>query len=246
MERMANQRNLKETALNPVLMLMYNTTRKQLDLSKAALDSVLGQDIGNLFVRIVNNGSNEDTGRWLSSLPLSGSGFTVSITTNKENESPLKVANREAAKLFQSFEYILGVPNDVVLPENLYRELLKFDEGFVSAGMGCPDNPPPRQEAHFLHTDCHFAVSITRKWAYEKIVNEFGSFFDEDYFHYASDVDMKQRWKKVGLVGAQTDIQCWHFGSASWRLATDEAKKEILEQADRDRETYYRKWGERL
>jgi hypothetical protein len=64
--------------------------------------------------------------------------------------------------------------------------------------------------------------------------------------NYASDCDMKQRWRKPGILGCQTDIQCYHYGSASWRLATPEASLAIHAQADRDRATYFLKWGERL
>ena len=226
--------------MNPVLMLCYNTTETQLEWTKRSIASILAQD-RPIDLTVINNGSTwPDSRPWLDSLG-------IMVEHHESNTSPIKHANRYVARMFSSgAEYVLGVPDDATFPPNLYSELLSFDYGFVSAGMACANAQPPPQKAKMLHNDCHFAVMLTRKRAHDAIVSAFGSFFDEDYFHYASDCDMKQRWRKLGILGCQTDIQCYHYGSASWRLATPEASLAIHAQADRDRATYFLKWGERL
>lgn len=224
--------------MNPAVMMAYNC----LELTRKAVDSILAQDIPVHLV-VCNNGSTDGTKEYLESLP------EIESYHYPENISPLKIANERMKDLFgRGAGHVLGVPNDATFPPNLYSELLKFPFPFVSAGMACIEDPPPRQDAVFLHHDCHFSAILVSKFGHDSLVSAFGNFFDPDYFHYASDVDMKQRWVKIGLQGCQTSIQCYHYGSATWRHPSvpEWDKKRMLEQADRDRATYYRKWGERL
>lgn len=224
---------------NPIILTCYNRTREQHELTLEAFESACAQDIP-VEILVVDNGSTfPATAEWVRSLTTPTLVFPV-------NTAPTRVGNLAVARALEASPHVLSIPNDVILPPNCYSELLRFPHGFVSAGTASAERNPPPRCATFLHHDCHFSVILTRRWAFDALMTTYGQFLDESYFHYASDCDMKKRWHEIGLQGAQTDLQVWHYGSASWRLSTDPERREMLLQADRDRETYFQKWGERL
>jgi GT2 family glycosyltransferase len=240
------------------MMLCYNTTPEQLELTKMTLASVIAQDIGDLDILLVDNGSTGETQGWIASLPQEGEGYTLDNIRFESNTSPIAIVNDVASKFFDIGEaqHYLGIPNDVVLPPNCYRELLRVPRGLVAAMMdnyGDPRVPrvaPPRElepsEATVVGEDCHFSVTLVRRWLYDALVAADGYFFDPGYFMYASDCDQKERMKRIGVTGAQTDLRCWHYSSACWRLAAPGIGNQITSQANNDRAHFFSKWGYRL
>jgi hypothetical protein len=103
--------------------------------------------------------------------------------------------------------------------------------------------PPSCPQATCKHEDVHTSVCLIRKWAYDALVEKDGYYLDEGFWMYANDCDLKLRLGQCGIHGAQTDIGCWHFGSSTWRLAPDVEQAAMLQQADRDREYFRRKFG---
>jgi len=231
-----------------VFFLMYNLTEAQLELSKQALDSILRQDIGPLDVYVVNNGSTAPTKAWLDSLnPDQTNGSWLYIRHSTYNVSPIKLANDYAATLFQKYDKVLGVPNDCVLPKSTYRLLSEIPRGFVSA-TPIEDQSPlftiPEVETATVISECTpMAVMVTRKWAYDALIAKDGFFFDERYFHWASDCDLALRMAACGIRGCQTDVKFWHYRSASWRLASPADGKRMTDGADADREQFRLRWG---
>jgi GT2 family glycosyltransferase len=227
--------------MNPVLMIAYNN----LELTKKAVASVFAQDIPVDFY-LEDNGSTDGTEEWLGSggaleFPRS-EGTLFSWHRRNINESPIRIANEYSARIFRSYPYLLGVPNDVRLPSNCYSELLRWPRGFVCAsdnGQNEPDCRPGRA----VSENTPMAVMLTRKWAYDAIVAKDGYFFDEGYFMYASDCDMALRMAACGIRGVQLDIPYWHYGSASHRLAPQEEGDRMRIQANEDRAYFERKWG---
>jgi hypothetical protein len=231
-----------------VFMLMYNTTPEQLKLSAQTFESIVNQDIGQLDIFLFDNGSHPEVGtmEWVNSLGNEVNGHALRVRMVSENESPIRIANDVSERIYAlGHEKILGVPNDVILPRNLYSQLVKWPRGMVSAHMDGPLPPdlPQDHEAKAVHEDLHMSVMLTRKWAYDALVSQYGFFFDPGFFMYASDCDLKLRMAACGIRGIQTDIQCWHYGSACWRLAKPKIGAQINEQADRDRGFFYRKYG---
>jgi GT2 family glycosyltransferase len=214
--------------MNPVLMIAYNN----LNLTRNAVASVLAQDIP-VDIHFVDNGSTDDTWEWAEAQPF------ASLNRFPSNRSPLAITNTLLASLFEKTEYILGVPNDVRLPSNCYRELLKWPRGFVCASDN-GQNEPDVREAKAVSENTPMAVMLVRNWAYQAIAKD-GSFFDEGYFHYGSDCDMALRMAACGIRGVQLDIPYWHFGSASLKLSKDRRAMEL--QADADRAYFEKKWG---
>jgi hypothetical protein len=226
------------------LMLCYNQTPKQLELTKDAMASMLGQDVPpDVFV--VDNGST-DGGTWemLESLHLGH--FT--IERNFINHSPIKVANSLMHRLFNEYGYdaILGVANDVVLPPNLLSEMLKCPRGIVTASQTEDRGFPLFESARAVSENTPMAVMLTRRWVYDALVAKDGHFFDENFFNYASDCDIALRLAACGIRGVQLDMQYYHYGSASHRLAPPESGAAQRHQADADRAYFEKKWGFRV
>jgi GT2 family glycosyltransferase len=229
---------------NAAILICYNTTGFQLELTKQAVESVFAQDVpGGVHLWIVDNGSEIETTRWLKGLQAP-EGYGIQKTFYETNQSPVRLVNEMAGSLFEvGYPYILGVPNDVILPANCYSEMLKCPRGVVAAWMTADEIEPIQPPAKIVHEDCHMSVSLTRSWCYKALVESFGSFMDDGYFLYASDVDFKMRLAAVGIHGGQLDILVHHYGSACWRLATPKVAHEINAQADVDRGYFARKWG---
>ena len=79
------------------LMLCYNQTPEQLELTTDALASVLYQDAPVDIVAVDNGSTYGETHKWLAGLTGSG----VSIILNPNNISPIKVANNMMGILFE-------------------------------------------------------------------------------------------------------------------------------------------------
>ena len=225
---------------NAVLLVTYNN----LALTKEAVDSVMAQDIeGGVELWFVDNGSTDGTFEWIWEYQPSGQNDIV-ISRYQENTSPVKVVNHFTEQIFRAnHKRFLGVPNDVVLPPNLYRELDRWPRGIVTASQTDTKLFPRFETATAVNTCTPMAVGLIRKWAHDALVAKDGYFMDEGMWHYASDCDMALRMAACGITGVQLDIQYYHFCSASHRLATKEDGDRMRTQADRDREYFKKKWG---
>lgn len=227
--------------LNAIVMTVYNN----LELTKAAVASALAQDIeGGVHLFIINNGSTDGTKEWMDSLRDSDHN-AISVEHFKVNASPVARGNNAAEEIFETHGYdkVLGMPNDVVLPPNFYRQLDRWPRGIVTASMTEDTAPPHVEQATAVNTCTPMCVALIRRWAYDALVAKDGHFFDEEFVHYASDCDFALRLASCGIVGVQLDIPYWHYGSASWKLAPEVESMAMREQADRDRAYFFKKWG---
>lgn len=226
-----------------ILMFMYNTTPEQLELSKETFASAMNQDIGPLLMWVVNNGSTKETSDWLRTVRVDEP-HSLQIQDIRDNISPIKIGNREAATIYAlGYESILCIPNDVILPPNLYRKMAEWPRGMVTASMSADRNFPVSENVVAVNECTPMAVTVMRKWFYDAMVAKDGYLFDEGIFHYASDCDLALRMAACGIRGVQLSIPYFHHGSASWRLATPEVSKEIRDAADKDRRYFQNKWG---
>ncbi len=222
--------------MNPILMLAFNN----LNLTRKAVASALDQSIP-VHLTIVNNGSTDGTREWLDDLAVTVD--NVSVLHLPANQPVTKVANRMAEMMFQSHPYLLGIPNDCILPSNCYSELLRWPRGFVCASS-IGDALPEVYESIAVNECTPMAVMLTRKWAYDALIARDGYFFDEGYFHYASDCDMALRMATCGIRGVQLNVPYSHVGSATHNLP--EIHAESCVRADRDRAYFVQKWGFRV
>lgn len=223
--------------MNAALMLVFNRTPEQLDLTKAAIHSVLAQDIPT-ELHVVDNGSTEETWNYLSTLP-------IQRYRNIANTSPAKVANKFLAALFADNRHILCLANDTILPPNLYREFLKWPRGIVTASE-------TRDRTYALTTpvdvvavseNTPMSVLLLRKWAHDALMDKDGYFFDEQFEHYCSDCDWALRTASCGIRGIQLNLPYYHYGSASVRLADPFTLMRLRAGGDEDRARFERKYG---
>ncbi len=221
---------------NAIVVMVYDRTTEQFELSVKAYESAVAQDMP-VDVFVLDNGSTcEATKDWLRKIE-----FAVKFRY-EQNIAPTIASNAFLKELFKyGYDCVFGIPNDVILPPNLYRKMLEFPQDMVTPGMHGTNPPAIMEEVHRIHGDIHMATCMIRKSAYDKMVAKYGYFFDENYFMYASDCDMKMRFADAGITTAQLDILCWHYGGASHRLGIGGSA--AYAQADRDREYFQRKWG---
>lgn len=226
-----------------VLMLAYNQTQQQHDLTVEALDSVLVQDIGDLEIILVDNGSTiPATHELFQYVREYQTDNRIHVIRNKENISPLKIVNRALSYLWSlGHQKVLGLGNDIILPPNAYRLMNQWPRGLVTASMTEDRNFPIVEEVHAVNECTPAACCILRKWFYDALVAKDGYYLDEGFFHYASDCDFALRMASCGIRGIQLDLQYYHYGSASHRLAPDGERQR--EQANIDRAYFERKYG---
>ncbi len=218
---------------NAITVLIYDRTEAQYKLSRAAVESALAQDIP-VDVTIINNGSTcERTKEWLKEET------SCDVHDFENNLYPMKVSNMLLGYLFgMGHQHILGLPNDIIAPPNLYRKMLEREELLVTPGMHGTNPPAIMEDVKRIHGDIHMSAMLIKRQAYETLMQRDGYFYDEGYFMYASDCDLKMRLE--GIPTAQLDILCWHYGGASHRLAVG---GQPYEQADKDRAYFEKKWG---
>ena len=227
---------------NPVFFLCYNRTPEQLSLSKEALASIFAQDIP-VHIYAIDNGSTDETWEWMESVAEAHPNFTC--YRNMENISPTKVSNERMEEIFGrlGYKYFLAVPNDVILPPNLYREFLRFPRGIVTGSMTDRRDFPVFESANAVNECTPMAVALVRKWFYDSLIAKDGYFLDPRYTFYCSDCDMALRMAACGIRGVQLDLQYFHFGSASHKLAPPEIGDAIRREADVDRRRFIERWG---
>jgi len=228
-------------------MLIYNRNPEQLELTKEALESVLVQDVGGLDIFLINNGSDEETVAWLKGFENNtDSPHWFYISHHEKNQSPVLLSNKYLETIFATHPYVLSLANDVVIPPNMYSEMLKWPRGFVTASATGEKNFPVFGTSKAVSECTPMSVMLARKWAYDALMAKDGYYLDPKYFLYASDCDMALRMAACGIRGIQIDIQFWHYCSAHWRLMPPEEGSKETAKADADRSTFESKWGFRV
>jgi hypothetical protein len=244
---MALEGNL--TKRHAAMMLAYDNVQEQHNLTIQSLESLLAQDIGPMDILLIDNGSTL-IGTWehfqmVRDLYMDREDETrIHCIRNEENLSPVKLSNRALQYFWKiGHDKVLGAPNDVILPPNFYRLANEWPRGIVCATMTDNPNFPRVETAHAVSECTPLAVGIIRKWLYDALVAKDGYFLDENFFLYASDCDFALRIASCGIRGVQLDMQYWHYGSAHWRLLSQEEGRKQTNKADADRQVFIKKWG---
>jgi hypothetical protein len=230
-----------------VFFLAFNQNKEQHDLTFQALESVFVQDIGPLDILLIDNGSTyADSVSFFRGLKDDHIfSHRIQVVRYKENTSPLIVCNRALPYIWSlGHDKVLSVPNDVILPPNLYSEFNKWPRGVVTGSMsGEKDVAKINRWNSSVVSECTpMAVGLIRKWVYDALIAKDGYFLDEKFFFYASDCDFALRMAGCGIHGVQLDLPYFHYGSAHWRMLPPEEGQKATDQADRDREYFQQKW----
>jgi len=213
--------------MNPCLMVTHNA----LELTRKAVDSVFSQDVSVDFM-VVDNGSTDGTLMFLRnrSVQLYYSGVSLGVS---------RAWNYGLRYFFElGAEYVWVVNNDAVYRTDCYRELIS-DGGLFVTGVGV--NQPQDIQCEFVknvrpHPD--FSCFLIRREVWEKIGP-----FDDSMALYASDADYHLRMHTAGIFAYTIGMPFYHVASGTIKNATPEEAQAIRWQADRDRETFERKWG---
>jgi len=235
--------------MNPVIMLTLNN----LALTKKAVKSVLAQDVGDITMLVIDNGSSDGTWEYLYGISSS----KVRVVFNRPAKSVAASWNFGLSFCFNAFResHALVLNNDIELRPDTYRHLLADGGGFVTA-VG--SNDPMKIIAAFApgpdgilrpalewpdpakkrpHPD--FSCFLIRKEVFERV----GPFDERFEGAFAEDWDMHCRLHQAGIPAMSLDLPFYHHGSATINAADPVAVRRIQIQADKNREYFKRKWG---
>jgi hypothetical protein len=212
------------------VLLAYDQVPKQHELTVQAVESLLLQDIGPLDLLLIDNGSIvRDTPEYFNGLRElyldRGDDTRIHICQNRANISPVKIANRAFPYFWKlGHEKVLAIPNDVRIPLNAYRVMNEWPRGLVCGSMteDVAFEPLADDQIVGVNECTPAAVAVVRKWFHDALVARDGYYLDENYWLYASDCDFAVRMALCGLRGIQLNLPYYHYGSAHWRLLSEE------------------------
>jgi GT2 family glycosyltransferase len=219
--------------MNPVLILTMNN----LALTKRCIESVRVQDVGDIVPCILDNASTDGTPEWLHSqcATIKGQGYT----TNRGVSFGWNDGLKTLFKLCQE-DHVLVIGNDTVIPPWFYRELLSYDQPFVT-GVAVDDMAmiaQPPDQRYPLTENPDFSAFLIRRDCWEKVGP-----FDERMKLYSSDQDYHIRAHRKGVRLYKACVPYYHERSSTLNNACPSERAEIEQQANADRQVLRQKWG---
>lgn len=211
----------------PVIMPVRNS----LELTKRAVESVLAQDVP-VSLRVIDNCSSDGTMDYLQSMipDVMSWHFCPGLGVSASWNFGLVNAFRHA-------DHALVINNDIELRPDTLRELL--NSGFLFAtGVGVSEiGAHTREFVKSIRPHPDFSCFLISKLCWEAVGP-----FDESMKLYASDADYHVRMQQANIYACTIGIPFYHYASGTLKQATAIDRRLIQEQADRDRETFQRKW----
>jgi len=209
--------------------------RNGIHLTKKALETFKGQDMGNIRVFLILNDPDDGTMDWIHTQP------SVITTFMRPPKSVARSWNIALGWLFDHMrvDHVLVVNNDVELRADTYRLLLEENAIFVTA-VGSNDKScltAPYTRAVRPHPD--FSCFLIRREAWLKTGR-----FDENFLGaYCEDWDYHCRLKSVGIEAYCTGLPFLHYGSGTIKSSYPIMQTEIQEQAEKNRAYFKAKHG---
>src|SRR5262245_15469319 len=237
----------RELLMNWILLL----ARNNLYLTRKAAKTALAQDVGDVRLLIIDNACEDGTSDW--------------IQTQRENVfsvrpvAQVSVAaawNRGLKFIFNNLKmpHCLVINNDVELRPDTYRHLVRDGGGFVTAvGSRDPEKIRPcrdcEQHGYTIHYDTpnpaakrphpDFSCYLIRKETWEKV----GQFDERFEIAFCEDWDYHCRLHQAGILAEALELPFLHHGSMTVKMADINEQRRISIQADRNRESFRKKWG---
>lgn len=218
--------------MNPVLILARNAK----DLTKQAIYSVLNQSI-KVETYVIDNDSSDGTREMLAAFTNEWHVRTWRMTPAHGVSASW---NFGLNYLFNTAgcEHVLVINNDVVLRDDTYRELLADCGLFVTAVSVDKIAGIQTEFVKSVRPHPDFSCFLIRREVWDKVGP-----FDESMVLYASDADYHLRMRQAGIEAYTIGLPFYHYASGTLKTATEIERLQINAQADRDRETFERKWG---
>lgn len=201
--------------------------RNCLPLTQIAVKSFLSQDIGDVRVILIDNGSTDETGPWARAQE------GVSHVNRSRHNGVSKAWNLGLKYVFESMKepYALVSNNDVMLRNDFYRKLVEHGGGFVSGMTVEKEDDLEGIAKHSKHPD--FSCFLIRREVWEQV-----GAFDEEMMLYASDCDYHIRMHQKGIMALNLGIPFLHFRSSTLKHLPSEEADAVRKQADADREVF--------
>jgi GT2 family glycosyltransferase len=204
--------------------------RNNLELSKRAANSVMGQDVETeLFV--IDNDSTDGTQEWLHKDGIAHATFRPQLGVSVGWNYGLQY-------LFRLHDHVLVINNDVVLPPWFYGELLSYDDVPFVTGVAVDVMPEDTAPYMPLTPNPDFSAFLIHRHAWDVIGQ-----FSGDMKFYASDCDYHIRGHRLGIPMMKANVPYYHESSSTLKLASQEERDEINRQADADRQTFRNLYG---
>lgn len=205
------------------------------EMTQQCIASCLAQDIGDVWLYIIDNASTDGTGEWLRTL-----GVRTTLVTHRRPVGLHKVWNEALTLAFDSLRlpFALVVNNDVILRTDTYR-LLRDDGALLVTGVGV-DSVEAMEACDPKARSPHpsFSCFFMRKEVWDHIGE-----FDEQFHAYCGDLDYHLRMHAAGIEASAIAVPFAHVGSATMKLASNEERDRLQKLADNDRLLFEKKWG---
>jgi len=206
-------------------------------LTRRAVNSALGQDIGDVEVWIVGNGAVDGLVEYLRGVYWSDA--RVKISAYPAMRSLNWLWNAWITLAFAlGHEHVLVINNDIFMRTDTYR-LLVDDGGLFVTGVsvdtvdGVASADPTSKSPH----PCFSCFLIRREcW-------ELTGKFDDKFWAYASDADYHLRMEAAGVNAYALAVPFFHETSATIRKVDNDTRDRLQALADADREMFKVKWG---
>lgn len=211
----------------PALVL----TRNCLELTIPCVVSVKEQNYPTTPF-IFDNGSTDGTREWLKFHNVQGMGAP-------ENRGVSAGWNLGLTQLFSNpqISRVLVLNNDAILPPWFVRELLSYNEEFIT-GVAVDYMPEEKAERMPLVPHPDFSAFLIHRNVWQKL-----GAFDERMFGWASDCDMHCRAHQKGVAMWKANVPYYHINSQTTKRTIPEEQKFFHERAHLDREVFREKWG---
>lgn len=214
--------------MNPILMLCRNS----LELTKRAVESVMAQDI-DCTLYAVDNDSSDGTSQFLDDNHIHHWRMTpakgVSASWNFGLTYLFDVAG---------CEQVLVLNNDLVLRPDTYRELLADGGAFVTCVSVGEIEQIKTEFVKSVRPHPDYSAFLIRRSVWDTVGP-----FDESMVMYSSDNDHHVRMHQAGIEAYTIGLPFYHYASGTLKMADEIERQTIQRQADKDRETFLRKWG---
>lgn len=212
--------------------------RNGLHLTRRAVKDFLAQDIGDIAVLLLDNGSTDSTTQWAATLPAS---VHTSWAADRGVAASWNFGLRWVFS--KGAQYALVVNNDVRLLPYTYRHLVGYGGGFVTAvgsdDMKCiepPYNTPVPPDVR-PHPD--FSCFVIRREVWDKV----GPFNELYTSAYAEDAEYHLRMHRAGVEAYCLDLPFYHLGAGTLKHANKDEADAIQSAADANRRRFHEAHG---
>lgn len=220
----------------PVVMLTMNG----IALTKQAVESVLAQDI-DVHLVVIDNKSTDGTLEYLRTLDPEH----VTVMALAENVGVSAAWNLALRQVFdrERAQAAVVCNNDIEMRPETVRVLTETNGEFVTC-VGEHDRDKalnsPWSPQHRPNPD--FSLWRIRRSCWMKV----GEFDEGFQGAYGEDWDYHVRMHKAGIEAFTCGLPFYHVASGTIKSAPNaERRRVISDQAERNREYFFRKWGVR-